>query len=99
MASKHVTGAPAPFDVLTRTQLEVAKQLALGENRREIAAALGVSVKTVDSHRLAVLQRLNLKNEVLLARAAIAAGVVCSPLEAPVLRADRPAGFDAWGHE
>jgi len=61
---------------LTPAERRVATMLALGLNRHEIAAALHVATKTVDSHRRSVLRRLGLRNTVELARRALCEGVV-----------------------
>ena len=56
---------------LSPTQFKVAVALATGFTCREIAQQLGISVKTVDTHRGAVLRRLDLRNNVTLARLAL----------------------------
>lgn len=52
---------------LTAREHEVAALVAQGYERHEIAAMLSVAVKTVDSHRLAALAKLQLSNNVHLA--------------------------------
>lgn len=42
---------------LTRRELEVLQCLARGSNNKEIALTLGISPKTVDSHRTSLLQK------------------------------------------
>ena len=64
---------------LTAREIEVAKLLALGKHHREIAKDLGISPKTVDSHRMNALAKLKLPNNVLLARHAISVGWVPVP--------------------
>jgi DNA-binding NarL/FixJ family response regulator len=49
---------PDKRDSLTPRQKEVIKQLAEGRSSREAAAALGVSVKTVETHRANIMRRL-----------------------------------------
>jgi len=56
--------------------MEVAKLLAVGETNRKIATMLGISIKTVDTHRGHVMQRLELRNNVDLARHALRKGWV-----------------------
>lgn len=53
---------------LTQRQRDVAELLAMGLNSHEIAATLEVSVKTIDTHRGAILKRLKLRNNAELAR-------------------------------
>lgn len=47
---------------LTAREHEVAILLARGETCREIAQALNLSVKTVDTHRMHVLKKMQLPN-------------------------------------
>lgn len=64
------------WNQLTPRQREVATQLALGNQNAEIANALGISIKTVDTHRGKALGKLDCRNNVDLARLAIREGVV-----------------------
>ena len=57
--------------VLTSREHEVLGLLAAGLINREIAIRLGVSVKTVDSHRGHILKKLRLRNNADLTRYAI----------------------------
>ena len=61
---------------LTRMQLRVALRLAVGDSMQEIADEFFLSVKTIQTHRAAVLRKLWLCNDVQLARAAIRDGMV-----------------------
>jgi DNA-binding NarL/FixJ family response regulator len=65
-----------PFDRLTPRELSVALRLAAGDRTAEIAEALDISPKTVDTHRANVLKKLSLRHNVDIARAAIKAGLV-----------------------
>jgi DNA-binding NarL/FixJ family response regulator len=51
---------PSPADLSPR-ELEVLKLLALGQSNKEVAAALEISVKTVDAHRSSIMRKLNLR--------------------------------------
>lgn len=55
---------------------DVAVQLATGARNSEVAERLGVSVKTIDTHRNDALRRLGMRNNADLARAAIREGLV-----------------------
>lgn len=69
---------PAPtraWPELSNREFEVAQQLAIGKTNREIAEALGISIKTVDTHRGHLLKKLGCRNNVALARLAIRDGV------------------------
>jgi len=61
----------SPVDCLTKRELQVLRRLALGRTNREIAEAYCISVKTVDTYRLRVLKKLNLRNNAELSRFAI----------------------------
>lgn len=61
----------SPLDSLSNRELQVLKQLALGNTNREIAAAYNISIKTVDTYRLRLLKKLTLRNNADLSRFAI----------------------------
>ena len=65
-------GAPdTVLSLLTDRELQILRQLAVGRTNREIAAVLGLSVKTVNTHRSNILTKLRLRNNVELTRFAI----------------------------
>lgn len=66
----------AAIATLSPRQREIMRALAIGRTCREIADDLSISVKTVDTHRGAVLKRLRLRGNVDVARLAIRAGEV-----------------------
>jgi len=84
-ASVAATDAPpsarARWARLTERQREIATRIALGERREEISAALGVSIKTFDTHRGDILWRLEARGTADLTRLAIAAGVITVEVE------------------
>ncbi|MBN2233079.1 MAG: response regulator transcription factor [Deltaproteobacteria bacterium] len=59
------------LDSLSTRELQVLRQLALGQTNREIAEAYHISVKTVDTYRFRLLKKLNLRNNAELSRFAI----------------------------
>ena len=61
---------------LTSRQLEVLQLVAEGKNTKEIADILDVSVKTVEAHRLQLMQRLDIHDVASLVRYAIRSGLV-----------------------
>lgn len=65
------TSDRSPLDSLSTRELQVLRRLALGHTNREIAAAYNISVKTVDTYRLRLLKKLNLRNNAELSRFAI----------------------------
>ena len=65
-----------PAEILSKREFQVMCYLAGGLTNREIAAELGISVKTVDTHRGHVLKKLHLRNNADIARFAIRNGFV-----------------------
>jgi DNA-binding NarL/FixJ family response regulator len=59
------------LDTLSNREMQVLRSLALGKTTREIAEAYHISIKTVDTYRLRLLQKLNLRNNAELTRFAI----------------------------
>jgi DNA-binding NarL/FixJ family response regulator len=53
-------GQAAP-DGLTPREREIVQLLAEGKSNKEVASALGISVKTVETHRAAIMRKLDLK--------------------------------------
>jgi len=66
----------ADFEVLTPRELEVLKLIAEGHSSKEIAELLVISVKTVDSHRTNMLEKLGMRDRVDLTRYAIRRGLI-----------------------
>ncbi len=54
---------------LTPRESQVMERMALGDSSKEIAAALALSVRTVDGHRRNVLRKMDVDSAVQLARA------------------------------
>ncbi|MGH9343946.1 MAG: response regulator, partial [Terriglobia bacterium] len=52
--------AKAPDQVLTSREREVLQLLAEGKNSKEVATALGITVKTVETHRSNLMAKLDL---------------------------------------
>lgn len=71
----RTTGA-APPDPLTPRQREVLRLVAQGRNTKEIAADLGVSVKTVETHRAQLMERLGIHDVPGLVRYALRLGLI-----------------------
>ncbi len=68
----------SPFGQATARQREVLQLIAEGKNTKEIASTLGISVKTVETHRLQLMARLDIHDVPGLVRYAIRAGLVSS---------------------
>jgi RNA polymerase sigma factor (sigma-70 family) len=50
------------FDLLTEREREILQLLAEGKSNKEVAAVLGVSPYTVETHRTNLMQKLGLHN-------------------------------------
>jgi len=64
-------GGKSSLDSLSNRELQVLRRLAMGHTNHEIAAAYSISTKTVDTYRLRLLKKLNLRNNAELSRFAI----------------------------
>jgi len=74
---RRVGSAPAsPAAVLTPRQREILQLLAEGHSTKQIAHGLGVSVKTVETHRAQLMDRLSIHDLAGLVRYAIRVGLV-----------------------
>ena len=69
-------GRTEPGDDLTPRELEVVKLIAEAYTNRQIADALKLSEKTVESHRANVLGKLGMRDRVELVRYAIRRGLI-----------------------
>ena len=69
-------GERVPAKVLTPREDEVLKLIAEGNSSKEIAAALTISLKTVERHRANILQKLGMRDRTELTRYAIRAGLI-----------------------
>jgi DNA-binding NarL/FixJ family response regulator len=69
-------GRTSPEEDLTPRELEVVKLIAEAYTNRQIADALKLSEKTVESHRGNVLGKLGMRDRVELVRYAIRRGLV-----------------------
>jgi len=65
------SGGKSSLDSLSNRELQVLRRLAMGHTNHEIAAAYSISTKTVDTYRLRLLKKLNLRNNAELSRFAI----------------------------
>ena len=61
---------------LTSREAEVLQLVAEGNANKQIAAELGLSIKTVERHRQRLMNRLNIHDIAGLTRYAIAKGIV-----------------------
>ena len=71
----YLTGSTLPPDPLTSREREIAQRIAEGQTTKEIAAHLGLSVKTVESHRINLMRKLDIHETATLVRYAIRRGL------------------------
>ncbi|HXI36958.1 MAG TPA: response regulator transcription factor [Burkholderiales bacterium] len=69
-------GGEAVADTLTARQREVLKLVAGGKSTKEIAYQLKLSVKTVETHRAQIMERLGIRDVAGLVRYALRTGLV-----------------------
>lgn len=69
-------GARDPVAALTARQREILQLIAEGHGTKEVAFRLGVSIKTVESHRAQIMKRLDIRDVPGLVRYAIRSGLV-----------------------
>jgi DNA-binding NarL/FixJ family response regulator len=82
--SRHVVGeyvrrvgsTPVGLDQLTPRQREILRLIAQGHTTKEIAQQLAISVKTVETHRAQLMERLDIYDVARLVRYAIRLGLV-----------------------
>lgn len=67
---------PCVEDELTPRQIEILKMLAEGKASKEIGFALGLSPKTVDVHRMRIMERLGVRDMASLVVYAVRRGLI-----------------------
>jgi DNA-binding NarL/FixJ family response regulator len=75
-AADAAAHAKAASDPLSEREREVLRLLALGHTNQEIAKMLFISVRTAETHRAHIMQKLRLSTRAELVRYAIAEGVL-----------------------
>lgn len=76
LVKEYLEGGDSSGASLTPREREVLRLIAQGEKNREIAAALGIAIKTVETHRTKIMQKLDLHNSAELAAYAIRRGLI-----------------------
>lgn len=62
-SSKDETATSDPFKILSKREIEILPLIAKGYGNKEIAEKLFVSVKTVETHKTHIMQKLDLKSK------------------------------------
>jgi len=73
---KYLDDPHASASVLTERQQEVLQLIAEGQSTKEIARSLNISVKTVETHRAQLMERLNIHDIAGLVRYALRTGLI-----------------------
>lgn len=73
---RRVGAGSSPLERLTPRQREVMQLIAEGHTNREIAAILGISVKTVGTHRMQLMETLGIHDVASLVRYALRHGLI-----------------------
>jgi len=76
VAAEAAARAAAESDPLSEREREVLRLLALGHTNQEIAKQLFISVRTAETHRAHIMQKLNLSTRAELVRHAIEHGML-----------------------
>src|SRR5499433_3363047 len=66
----------APHEILSDREYQVLCMIASGKTVTQIAGELGLSVKTISTYRVRILEKLNMKNNAEMTRYAIKEGLV-----------------------
>jgi len=70
------SAGPIAGTTLTARELQVLEDIAQGMPNKEIASALGISIKTVEKHRQSLMNKLQIHEPASLTRHAIARGMI-----------------------
>jgi DNA-binding NarL/FixJ family response regulator len=76
LSSEQPRHGNPPVSRLTARQLEILRLIARGKSTREMAAGLGLSIKTVESHRSQIMKRLQIFDVAGLVLHAVREGVI-----------------------
>ena len=75
VVTAYLTRSHLPPDPLTSREREILQLIAEGQTTKEIASRLGLSVKTVESHRINLMRKLDIHETATLVRYAIRRGL------------------------
>jgi DNA-binding NarL/FixJ family response regulator len=70
---------------LSSREVEVLQLIAEGQANKQVAAELGISVKTVEKHRQSLMEKLKIHDTAGLTRYAIAAGIIESSVQMTIV--------------
>jgi len=75
-AAETAAAAKAQADPLSEREHEVLRLLALGHTNQEIAKLLFISIRTAETHRARIMQKLGLRSRAEIVRYALAGGAL-----------------------
>ena len=75
VVTAYLTRSDLPPDPLTSREREIVQLIAEGQTMKEIAWRLGLSIKTVESHRINLMRKLDIHETATLVRYAIRRGL------------------------
>jgi DNA-binding NarL/FixJ family response regulator len=70
---------------LSSREVEVLQRVAEGQPNKQVAAELGISLKTVEKHRQNLMSKLNIHDTASLTRYAIASGIIESNVQVTIV--------------
>lgn len=73
---RRTSGYPRSAQELTPRQTEILQLIVEGKSMKQIALGLGISVKTVETHRTALMARIGIQDIAGLVRYALKAGLI-----------------------
>ncbi len=73
--AQRATIQSSPFSLLTPRELEVLQLIAEGHSTKDIAARLHLSIKTIDTHRHRIMDKLNIHSVAGLTKFAVRQGL------------------------
>jgi two-component system response regulator NreC len=78
MSPPSKSGAPASMKIepLTNREIEILRLIVKGYTNRQVSSALNISIRTVETHRSNVMEKLNLHSRVELVRYATEHGLI-----------------------
>jgi len=72
-------------DRLTRREMELIQLIAEGQANKQIAAELGIGLKTVEKHRERLMAKLNIHETAGVTRYAIRKGIIESSVQLTII--------------
>jgi DNA-binding NarL/FixJ family response regulator len=68
---RRPAGFPGPGEMLTSREREIVQLVSEGKSNKEVSSSLGISVKTVDTHRANIMRKLDIHSVSELVRYAV----------------------------